>query len=101
MIARVVARACPWVQCLAGPLQVRLGCGTLAAMFKDLHHPFFVPLSRRVAVVALCAAWALFEFVAGSPGWGLAAAAVGAYAAYGFFLAWDPSRIRSPDDDQG
>ena len=91
------------VQSFAAPLQVRLRHGTLSLMFKDLHHPFFVPLRRRVVTVGICAGWALFELAAGSPGWALAAAAVGAYAGYGFFIAWDPSTIRSPDsgDDQG
>ena len=70
-------------------------------MFKDLHHPFFVPLWRRALMVGFCAAWAVFEFVAGSPGWGMGVAAIAAYAGYGFFVAWDPSKLPGAGDDQG
>ena len=57
---------------------------------KDLHHPAFKPLWRRVALVAFCALWTLFEVVNGSYGWALAVAAITAYAGYGFFIAWNP-----------
>lgn len=86
------------VQSFAGPLQVRLSRGTLGGMFKDLHHPFFVPLGRRVAVVCICAAWALFEFAAGAPTWGLMVAALGGYAGFGFFVAWNPPQIPSSEE---
>ena len=52
---------------------------------KDHEHPFFRPLWRRVAVTAVCAAWAVFEFAANSPGWGMIALAFTFYAAWQFF----------------
>ncbi len=56
----------------------------------DLNHPFFIPLWRRVLVVAACLGWALFEFVAASPFWGVLFGAIGLYAAYAFFLNFNP-----------
>ncbi|RVD37518.1 DUF3329 domain-containing protein, partial [Mesorhizobium sp. M4A.F.Ca.ET.020.02.1.1] len=29
---------------------------------KDYEHPFFRPLWRRIAVVAVCLAWSVIEF---------------------------------------
>lgn len=56
----------------------------------DLDHPFFRPLWIRVAVVAACLGWAVFEIVAGSPGWALLFGAIGAYSGYRFFIAFNP-----------
>lgn len=56
----------------------------------DLNHPFFVPLWRRVLIVALCLGWAVFEFVAGSPFWGILFGAIGLYAGYVWFLNFHP-----------
>ena len=42
-------------------------------MNKDSNHPWFRPLWRRVAVVAFCVAWAIFEFATGTPFWGVMA----------------------------
>jgi hypothetical protein len=63
--------------------------------FFDLNHPFFRPLWLRVLVVALCLGWAAFEIAAGSPMWAILFGALGLYAAWGFFVAFDP---REPDD---
>jgi hypothetical protein len=63
---------------------------------KDHEHPFFRPLWRRVAVTAVCAAWAAFEFAADSPGWGLVALGFTAYAVWQFFYLH-----RAPDDPSG
>jgi hypothetical protein len=64
--------------------------------FLDLNHPFFIPLWRRVLVVAACLGWAAFEFLGarGSPFWGILFGAIGLYAAYAFFLNFHP---REPD----
>lgn len=62
----------------------------------DTDHPFFAPRWRRVAIVALTLAWALFEFVAGSPFWGVLFGAIGLYAAHAFFIASAP---KTPDDE--
>lgn len=64
--------------------------------FLDLNHPFFRPLWIRVAVVAACLGWALFEFLGprGSPFWGILFGAIGLYSAYAFFLNFNP---REPD----
>lgn len=53
--------------------------------FIDGAHPFFRPLWRRIAVVAVCLGWAGFEFVSGSPFWGILFGALGCWAAYEFF----------------
>lgn len=57
----------------------------------DLNHPFFIPLWRRVAVVAVTLAWGLFEFASGSPFWGTLFLGIGGYAFWGLFIAFDPS----------
>lgn len=50
--------------------------------FLDPDHPFFAkPLVRWLTTV-LPLGWAGFEFVSGSPGWGILFAAAGAYAGY-------------------
>ena len=56
----------------------------------DLNHPFFRPLWRRVAVVAVCLGWAGFELATGSPLWAVIFGGLGLYAAWGFFFAFDP-----------
>lgn len=37
----------------------------------DLNHTFFKPVGVRVAVVAVCFFWGLFEFANGSGLWGV------------------------------
>lgn len=56
----------------------------------DAEHPFFRPAWRRVAVVAFCLGWALFELVTGSPGWAILFGAVGVYAAWALLVAYRP-----------
>ena len=64
--------------------------------FLDLNHPFFIPLWRRVLIVAACLGWAAFEFLGprGSPFWGVLFLAIGLYAGYVWFFAFHP---REPD----
>jgi len=59
-------------------------------MLKDQQSPFLRPLWRRIALVAFCVAWALFELSNGETFW---ATLVGAFAAYGawvFLIAYKP-----------
>lgn len=61
----------------------------------DLNDPFFRPLWLRVLIVAATIGWGLFEFSAGQPFWGTLFCAIGAYAFYGLFIAFDP---REPEE---
>ncbi len=54
--------------------------------FFDFKHPFFEPLWRRIAVVAVCIGWGLFEFSTGAAFWGILFTGVGLVAAYQFFI---------------
>jgi len=62
--------------------------------FLDLHHPWFIPLWRRVLVTAFCAAWTLVELVSGGPFWVILFAALTVVCGYQFFIAFTP---REPD----
>lgn len=62
----------------------------MSRKFLDTDHPMFRPLWVRILVVAICLGWAAFEFVAGSPFWGMIFGALGVYAGYRFFLAARP-----------
>lgn len=62
--------------------------------FFDLKVPFFVPLWRRIAVVAVALAWAIFEFSAGAPFWGFV------FGAMGIFAAWELLLSGWPDESQ-
>ncbi len=57
--------------------------------FLDTEHPMFRRLWVRVLVVLLPAAWAVVEFLRGSPVWGMIFAAFAAYGAWAFFI--DPA----------
>jgi len=63
---------------------------------KDYEHPFFRPLWRRVAVVVVCVAWAIFEFATGAPFWGTIAAGFAAYAIWQFFFLYKPVDPAAP-----
>lgn len=56
----------------------------------DLDHPFFRPLWIRIALVSACLGWAAFEFLAASPFWGMLFGALGLYAAWRFFVTFEP-----------
>jgi hypothetical protein len=64
--------------------------------FFDVRSPFFVPVWRRVAVVALTLGWALFELANGAPAWAMIFGAAGLWCGYQFFVVWEP-----PQDDTG
>lgn len=69
--------------------------------FLDVQHPFFIPLWRRIAVVAICLGWAGFELVAGSVFWALLFGALGLYCAHQFFIAFDPQQPAEKDRTDG
>lgn len=51
---------------------------------------FFRPLWLRLAIVAACAGWAVFEYHHGETGWALMAAAVTAYGVWSFLVNYRP-----------
>lgn len=60
----------------------------------DLQVPFFIPLWRRVVTVAVALGWAGLELVTGSVFWAILFGAMGAWAAWQFFVVWNP---KEPD----
>ncbi len=62
----------------------------------DVQHPFYKPLWRRVAIVAFCLAWSIFEFVTGTPFWGVLSGAIGLYCGWQFFVVFDAK----PDQEE-
>ncbi|WP_422373119.1 DUF3329 domain-containing protein [Hoeflea sp.] len=62
----------------------------------DFRHPFFRPMTRRIVVFAVIAAWTAFEFWMGSNAWGIFFAALGAYVGWGFFLSGQPDEPETP-----
>ena len=66
--------------------------------FLDTDHPMFRPLWVRLLVVAVCLGWAAFEFIDGSPFWGVLFAALGVYAAWSFFVAASPGPGDGPQE---
>ncbi len=61
----------------------------------DPQDPFYRPLWLRVAIVAACLGWAVFELLSGGPFWAMLFGAAGLYAAYQFFVVFDP---QDPDE---
>ena len=67
----------------------------------DVKIDFFIPLWRRVLLVAFCGVWALFEFANGAIFWGLIVGALGIYALWQlFFDGWPGSQDNVIDPDQ-
>lgn len=56
----------------------------------DPNHPAYRRLWVRIAIVAVCFAWATVEFVTGDPFWGVISGGAGAYALYVLFWTFDP-----------
>ena len=56
----------------------------------DVQLPFFIPVWRRVALIAVCFLWAMFEVSLGSPGWAILFVVIGIYCVHQFFFAFDP-----------
>lgn len=57
--------------------------------FFEVRSPFFIPVWRRVLVVALIVGWALLELWRGEPLWALLFGAAGAWCAWQFFVTFD------------
>ena len=68
--------------------------------FFGLRHPFFIPLWRRIATVALCLGWAVLEFTSGGPAWGMLFGGIGLIAAWGFFIGFDAEEIRARAEEE-
>ncbi len=64
-------------------------------MFK-LDEAFYRPLWIRITIVAVCLGWAGFEFSLGNSPWAVGFAGIGVYAAYRFFITFNPP----PDDKE-
>ncbi len=57
---------------------------------------FFVPLWRRVVLVAFCFVWSLVEFNNGMVFWGSVFVAIGAYSLWQFFFdGWPAKHVMS------
>ncbi len=56
--------------------------------FFDVRTPFFRPLWRRIAVTAVCLAWALVELATGAVIWATLFGAASAWLAWQFFVAF-------------
>ena len=65
--------------------------------FFDVRSPFFVPVWRRVVVVALVLGWALLELSRGSPGWAAFFAAAGLWCGWQFFFDFHLPPEDEPD----
>lgn len=73
-------------------------------MIKDNEHPFFRPLWRRIAAVAVCLFWAVLEFMTNAQTWGFIALAFAGYAVWQFFINYRPppedaARADRPPED--
>lgn len=67
---------------------------------KDHEHPFFRPLWRRIAIVAVCAIWAALEWAANSQFWGMIASGFTAYAIWQFLYLYKPIEPEKPADSE-
>ena len=64
-------------------------------MIKDNQHPFFRPLWRRLAVIAVCVIWSAVEFAVGTPFWGTLLAGMAIYAVWTFLISYKPEEETS------
>lgn len=69
-------------------------------MHRNIDHPFFRPLWRRAAVLAVCLAWAIVEFAAGSPFWGTVALGLAGYGYWIFIHTYPGDPGRPPFDEE-
>ena len=65
--------------------------------FFDVRVPFFLPLWRRLAACGIIGGWAVFEMVAGDPGWGLVFAAAAAWLIWSLLIQWIPPEPAEKD----
>ena len=66
-------------------------------MTNDSKHPFFRPLWRRVAIVAVVLAWSAFEWANGETVWGVMTLAIAVYGVWVFFVTYDPDAADRDD----
>ena len=64
----------------------------------DVDVPFFLPVWRRVTVVAVAVLWGLFEISTGAVFWGLIFIGIGAIAGWRFAIA-DWAAVAQEDED--
>jgi len=62
-------------------------------MIPTDRHPWFAPLYRRVAVVAVCVVWLALEAYAGEQVWTFIAVAVTGYAVWSLLISY-----QAPED---
>ncbi|MBK8456093.1 MAG: hypothetical protein IPL47_02460 [Phyllobacteriaceae bacterium] len=62
----------------------------------DPTHPFYRPLWVRIAIVAVCFAWAAVEIAIGAPFWGVLFGGAGLYAVFVFFMHHRASGGKGP-----
>ena len=60
-------------------------------MLGSTDHPFMRPLWRRVLLVAFCAAWATFEFIAGSSFWATLVGGMAVLGAWQYLITYKPA----------
>lgn len=66
-------------------------------MASNTSHPFLDPLWRRIVLIAVCAVWAIIEFMNGNMFWFSMVGALTVYGAYSYLYAYTPSdRGKSP-----
>ena len=63
----------------------------------DFNHPFFKPLWIRILVTGACLVWGIVEFIIGEPLWGVLFCGLGAMAAYGLFVTFEPREIEQAE----
>ena len=66
----------------------------------DSTHPFFRPLWRRIATLAVCVGWAGFEVIWGEPIWALAAVGLFAYGFWTLIVKFAPDSNPAPSDKE-
>ncbi|SON54688.1 hypothetical protein HDIA_1147 [Hartmannibacter diazotrophicus] len=64
-------------------------------MTKDSQHPFFRPVWRRYAVIAVALVWAAAEWIGGSPMWGSIAIAMAIYGYWSLILNYEGGKAEN------
>lgn len=64
----------------------------------DLDDAFYRPLWIRVLLVAIALGWGLFEFLSGSPFFGIIFCGIGLHAGWRFFVTFSPPGDQGPSD---
>lgn len=64
----------------------------------DFSHPAFRPLWLRIVVVAVALGWAAFEALTGALVWAMVFGALGAAAAWGLLIAYEPPESDAPSN---